>query len=143
MDLASRFGRSNRTRLFQVQCELYSLYQGTLLVKAFYTKCKRIWDEYQSLVEEKVYTCGSNTAILSLLEEQRVVQFLMGLNEFFVATRAHILMMDPSPDMSTVYQLVTQEEEQRPLTNYGSTFDNESLDLAASGSTSNRGGSSS
>lgn len=41
-----------------------------MTVKAFFTKCKRIWDEYQLPVETKVCEFGSISAILALLEEQ-------------------------------------------------------------------------
>ena len=37
----------------------------------------------------------------------------MGLNDYFTATPGQILMMEPSPNISEVFNLLSQEEGQR------------------------------
>ena len=46
-------------------------------------------------------------------EEQRLIQFLMGLNSSYTAVRGNILMMSLFPTMSQAYSLLVQEERQR------------------------------
>ena len=48
-------------------------------------------------------------------QQEYVMQFLMGLNESFAATRAQILMLDPLPLVVKVFNLVVQEERQHTI----------------------------
>ena len=45
-------------------------------------------------------------------EKERVMQFLMGLNDSYAAIRGQILLMQPLPDTRRVYSLVLQQEKQ-------------------------------
>ena len=53
--------------------------------------------------------------IVQILEEQRLIQFLMGLSGSYTAIRGSILMKTPFPSMSQVYSLLVQEERQRQV----------------------------
>ncbi|XP_010557997.1 PREDICTED: uncharacterized protein LOC104826806 [Tarenaya hassleriana] len=57
---------------------------------------------------------------MELMERRNVVKFLMKLNESYYPARRQILMLDPLPTLSKVYNLIAQEEHQRlslpPLT---------------------------
>ena len=46
----------------------------------------------------------------------------MGLNNSYSHARAQILMNDPLPPMNIVFSLVIQEERQRGLSSYNSSF---------------------
>ncbi|XP_019257719.1 PREDICTED: uncharacterized protein LOC109235931 [Nicotiana attenuata] len=45
-------------------------------------------------------------------EEDKVDQFLMGLNEVYIGVRSNILMMQPVPSLDTVYNILLQDEKQ-------------------------------
>ena len=60
--------------------------------------------------------CGRVKSILELHSQERVDQFLMGLNDSFSAVRAHILLTDPLPPLNKVFSLIIQEEKQREIT---------------------------
>lgn len=48
-------------------------------------------------------------------EQDHILKFLTGLNDTFTATRGQILMMEPRPNISKVFNLVSQEERQRSM----------------------------
>ena len=48
-------------------------------------------------------------------DQQRLMQFLMGLNESYSAIRGQILLMNPLPSVRQAYSSVCQEEKQRLL----------------------------
>uniref|UniRef100_A0A803PIQ8 Uncharacterized protein n=1 Tax=Cannabis sativa TaxID=3483 RepID=A0A803PIQ8_CANSA len=48
-------------------------------------------------------------------EEDKVLEFLVGLNESYASTRSQILMQDPLPNINKAYASVIQEESQRCL----------------------------
>ncbi|CAI9775685.1 unnamed protein product [Fraxinus pennsylvanica] len=47
--------------------------------------------------------------------QQKLMQFLMGLNETYSAIRGQILLMNPFPSIRQAYYLVSQEEKKRLL----------------------------
>jgi len=97
-DLEGRFGQTNKARLFQVQKEFLCLTQGDLDIAGYYTKAKQLWDEAQAVnglptCDCKKCECGVNGKLFKYSEEQRLIQFLMGLHGSYTAIRGSILMM--------------------------------------------------
>jgi len=50
-----------------------------------------------------------------MIQDQQLMQFLVGLNDDYKTIRGSILMMKPFPSIDQVYQLIIQEEKQRSL----------------------------
>ena len=48
-------------------------------------------------------------------QQEHVMQFMMGLNESYAETRGQILMIDPLPPISKMFNLVVQEERKRSI----------------------------
>jgi len=117
-ELELRYGQSQGIKIFQVQREINNLSQGSLSVSDYFTKCKILWDEYATLVT--IPTCSTaecpvGSATMKLLENQRLVQFLMGLNGTYVVVRGNILMTHPMPQIGQALSMVLQEERQREM----------------------------
>ncbi|XP_071699281.1 uncharacterized protein [Rutidosis leptorrhynchoides] len=112
-DLKERFAQSSIPRKFQVHKIISSLSQGNTNVATYYTQLKTAWDEYMLLLAIPACSCGSNTAFMAILQEQQIMQFLMGLNDAYMLIRGNILMQSPLPSLSECYRLIIQEESQR------------------------------
>ncbi|XP_070013777.1 uncharacterized protein [Nicotiana sylvestris] len=56
-------------------------------------------------------------------EYQRLLQFLMGLNETYAQPRSQILMMSPVPSFNKAYSMVISEEIQRILGKFAQALD--------------------
>ena len=80
---------------------------------AYFTKCKQYWDEYIVLVTP--CACASTGSAMKLIERQQLMQFLMGLNDYYQGVRSNILMMNPLPSVSQASSIILQEEQQRVL----------------------------
>ncbi|XP_075110570.1 uncharacterized protein LOC142181554 [Nicotiana tabacum] len=63
---------------------------------------KSLRDEYGSLLPSLLVTAGTRDFI-EHLEQQRLFQFLMGLNESYGAIRSQILLQSPSPLVSRAF----------------------------------------
>ncbi|GAV71504.1 UBN2_3 domain-containing protein, partial [Cephalotus follicularis] len=48
-------------------------------------------------------------------QQQRLLQFLMGLNDSYGSIRSQILMMCPLPTVSQAYSMISQEESHRGI----------------------------
>nr|XP_033513613.1 uncharacterized protein LOC117278273 [Nicotiana tomentosiformis] len=66
------------------------------------------------------------------LEDLRLIQFLMELNDIYAQARGNILMMNPFPSIDVAYSLLLQDENQRKI--YANAhFNSESVSFMAVG----------
>ena len=80
--------------------------KSSFFISIYYTKLKSLWDKLASY----------NDALSgSQQDQQRLMQFLMGLNESYSAIRGQILFINPLPSVRQAYSSVCQEEKQRLL----------------------------
>ncbi|KAI9180399.1 hypothetical protein LWI28_004458 [Acer negundo] len=105
-DLRERFSQSNAPRIFEIQRDIAYLRQEQLSVSAYYTKLKGLWDELSSY---------SDAILGTQQDQQKLMQFLMGLNDSYSGIRGQILLMQPLPSIRQAYSSVSQEEKQRHL----------------------------
>ncbi|GAA0141276.1 hypothetical protein LIER_35363 [Lithospermum erythrorhizon] len=94
--------------------------QGTDYVIVYYNKLKRLWDELVCIKPNAFY--GSDS-------EERVMQFLMGLNEEYDHIRSQILLMDPIPTVSKSYSIVINVEKQRQVNLLNIPVENSALQV--------------
>ncbi|PHT67728.1 hypothetical protein T459_27215 [Capsicum annuum] len=71
--------------------------------QVYYTKVKGLWDELDILNTKNTYSyeCdyGGKMRISKAQQDERLIQFLMGLNEAYRAVRSNILMISPLPSL--------------------------------------------
>jgi len=115
LQLERRFGDAGGTRIFRVLRDLYVVSQNNLSVADYFTHIKKMWDDYNNMVTIPHCNCGITCASLikaqKMIQDQQLMQFLVGLNDDYKAIRGNILMMKPWPSIDQVYQLIVQEEK--------------------------------
>nr|XP_016449432.1 PREDICTED: uncharacterized protein LOC107774420 [Nicotiana tabacum] len=134
--LEQRFGRSNGAKLYHLQKELSGLVQENNDIAGYFTKPKRLWDELDALNViiccPCVCVCKGKKKLNKSLEDQRLIQFLMGLNDIYAQARGNILMMNYLPSIDIAYSLLLQDKNQREV--YANAhFYSESILLMAAG----------
>ncbi|KAM7486302.1 hypothetical protein LguiA_002311 [Lonicera macranthoides] len=117
-DLSERFSQQNAPRIFEIQREIASFRQDQLTVSAYYTKLKGLWDELSAL----------DSTLGTQIESQKLMQFLMGLNESYQAVRSQLLLTSPIPTVRQAYSSISQEEKQRSIS---ASLANDSISSAA------------
>ena len=104
------------------------MYQGNDIVAVYYTKMKRLWDELADLSEIPVCACAQSCEAMKksieLAQRQKLMQFLMHLNEDYEAIRGQILLMYPLPSVSKACLMIERVEQQRVVTAVSSHTDN-------------------
>lgn len=114
-ELKDRYSQSNRPRIYELKKSLSALSQESIDVTGYYTRLKTLCDElceYQPDLDPQNHRMRS---WFDYLQEECVLQFLIGLNDSFAPLRAQILTMDPFLSISKVFALAIQEERQRTL----------------------------
>ncbi|XP_057249216.1 uncharacterized protein LOC130590683 [Beta vulgaris subsp. vulgaris] len=117
--LERRFSVANGARKYKLHKAVYETKQQGRGVAEYYTEIKSIWEELDALRDYPAVTklepevVAYIGAVQKEEEEERLFQFLNGLDECFGTQRSHILMMTPLPNVETVCGMVQQEESQR------------------------------
>ncbi|XP_059431677.1 uncharacterized protein LOC132165206 [Corylus avellana] len=118
-DLKDRYSQRNGPRVFQLQKAISAVTQENSSVSQYFTRIKALWEElnnYRPISICNCCNCGRMKSILELYSQEKVLQFLMGLNDSFSTVRAQILLTDPFPPINKVFSLIIQEEKQREIT---------------------------
>lgn len=76
-------------------------------------------------------TCNCKEEWVKLKKEQRVYQFIAGLNESYGGIRRNILMIKPLPDIDSVYLMLIHDEQQSELQTSIPSFTSESASFFA------------
>ncbi|XP_062099791.1 uncharacterized protein LOC133805634 [Humulus lupulus] len=114
-DLYERFHQNNGPRVFEVKRTMQALTQGSTTIQTYFTRLKILWDSVREYRPQLVCHCGAMKTILEYQEQDRVLEFLVGLNDSYSVAQSQILMQDPLPTINKVYSTLIQEERQRGL----------------------------
>ncbi|CAM8942004.1 unnamed protein product [Rhodiola kirilowii] len=116
-DLQERFGGSNDSSLFSIQQEISEMMQGDMSIAIYYGKLIKLWGDEDSLIERQVCDLGTKCKATKCFDSRkmkdRIMKFLMGLNEAYTAVRSQILLMEPFPTLREVYKMLISEETTR------------------------------
>jgi len=119
--LEKRFAVSNGARKYKLNKDVYNLKQNNSPINEYYTRMKGIWEELSAMSDLPQFTVVTDEAtnfmkaLSKQNEEQRLFQFLNGLDETYSSQRSQILLMNPLPSVETVYSIIQQEELQRQV----------------------------
>ncbi|KAL0401324.1 UNVERIFIED_CONTAM: hypothetical protein Slati_4162300 [Sesamum latifolium] len=118
LELEARYGECDGPLLYKIRREISSISQGNLSITAYYTNLKQYWDELVCLKPPAMCSCGlcicgSNKSKMEEIEENQLMQFLMGLSEPYDSIRSQILVLDPLPSVNKAYSMVLRVERQR------------------------------
>ncbi|KAK3028580.1 hypothetical protein RJ639_039271 [Escallonia herrerae] len=142
-DIKERFSIVNGPRIQQLKTELADCKQKGLTIVNYYGKLKMIWDELANFEQMPTCKCGKCTCDLGSVlekkrEEEKVHQFLMGLDETIYGTvRSNVLAQDPLPNLNRVYSTLIQEEKVKTIAR-GKEERSEAMAFAAQSTTAYR-----
>uniref|UniRef100_A0A803MDX4 Reverse transcriptase Ty1/copia-type domain-containing protein n=1 Tax=Chenopodium quinoa TaxID=63459 RepID=A0A803MDX4_CHEQI len=123
-EVKERYGQTNAPLLYQLKKELSDLKQENQAVGNFYCKLKNLWDHISSIEGIPECTCGAMSKCTCNMMKKladaeslnKLIQFLMALNEGFENIRGSILAMEPLPPVNRAFHLVQQQEKQKEIT---------------------------
>ncbi|XP_016199052.1 uncharacterized protein LOC107640019 [Arachis ipaensis] len=116
-DLRNRFSQGDLLRVAKLQEQIYGLKQGSLSVTQYHTALRALWEEHDTYRPVKPCICPAR----SYHDQNFIIRFLKGLDDRFTVVRSQILLIDPLPPESKVFNMVIQHERQ--LQGGGSVLD--------------------
>ncbi|XP_074313918.1 uncharacterized protein LOC141649118 [Silene latifolia] len=123
-ELCERYSAGNAPRVHLLKTELNECKQQEReTIVEYYTRLKTIWDELGNYSKVKNCTCGAAASITQEKEEEKVHQFLMGLDtKLYGNIRSNLLMEEPITSLTRAYALVLREERHTSLTKVKEKF---------------------
>lgn len=120
-DLRRRFAQCDAQKISALQNDIYNLKQGSLSVREYYTNCRTMWEEMNTLRPPPMCKCDPRCKC-GLVEEiwkerdiDQVIRFLQGLNDDYHNLKSNVLVLDPLPDVYKVYVMAEKQERQNSL----------------------------
>ncbi|KAK3041222.1 hypothetical protein RJ639_028482 [Escallonia herrerae] len=102
-DLEERFTQGIAPRVYELKRTIVLLQQEKASVASYYGKLKSVWGELQGLNLTPICkcgcTCGAAKKMQIMREEEKVFDFLMGLDKAYTIVRSQILSIDPLPNI--------------------------------------------
>lgn len=111
-ELKQRFSVGNKVRIHQLKSHLASCRQDGQSVLEYYGRLCTLWEEYAIYRPLPMCTCGVALEISKEREDDKVHQFLMGLDDSrYGGLCTTLIGMDPLPTIGEVYSKVIREEQ--------------------------------
>ncbi|KAK3040007.1 hypothetical protein RJ639_027197 [Escallonia herrerae] len=112
-DFDERFTQGIALRVYDLKRSIALLQQEKSAISTYYGKLKGVWNELHNLRPIHVCTCGAGKKMQEMREEEKVFDFLMGLDDTYKTVRSQILSIDPLPGLGRAYVVAAQEEKQQ------------------------------
>ncbi|KAL7604934.1 uncharacterized protein LOC111899716 [Lactuca sativa] len=121
-DLNERFRKESAPRVYELKQKIVATQQGGASISTYFTQLRSIWDEAQSIYPLHRCSCSKcecdvGKRILKHQENERLYEFLMGLDVEFTVIRTQILATKPVPSLGTWYHMVAEDEKKRDISN--------------------------
>lgn len=110
-DLFERFNKVDGSRIFNIHKEIATLCQGTSSVSTYFSKLKGL--EFEAITPIASCNCPNSKRYIVHLQQIKLFQFLMGLNESYNQARGQILLMTPIPTVNQAYAMILSDESQK------------------------------
>ena len=115
-ELSERYDKVDGSRIYQLHKEIATISQGMNTISVYFSRLRELWVEYDSLVPIASCGCPGSRDLSVFMHNQKLLQFLMGLNESYDQARGQILMMMPLPSLNKAYSMLIERETQRRIT---------------------------
>ena len=116
-DLKQRFSVGNTVRVHQLKAKLASCRQEGQSVLDYFGKLSALWEELQVYQPVHVCSCGAATAMAKERDQERIHQFVMGLDDSrFGSMCTNIIGLDPLPSLGEIYNKIIREEQRLAAT---------------------------
>ncbi|KAK9714933.1 hypothetical protein RND81_06G131800 [Saponaria officinalis] len=116
-EIFERYRQSNGPLLYQLKKELRNITQDNSSVAEYFNKLKRNWEDIEELESVPECSCGIMEKcacqilkkLLEVASKEKVMTFLMGLNESYDMLRTNILSLKPLPTINRAYSFNSQD----------------------------------
>lgn len=112
--IKKRFSVKNGQRIQRLKSELVMCKQRGLAIEAYYGKLMQVWTSLDDYRHTKNCGCPQGDDLEKERAEEKLHQFLMGLDEsVFGSVKSSLLSRDTLPSLEEAYNVLIQDEESK------------------------------
>ncbi|KAJ8631367.1 hypothetical protein MRB53_024690 [Persea americana] len=116
-DLRDRYSLRNGPRIHELKHMIADCKQRGRSIAEYYGELRTLWEELASALKSPSCTCSAAGEYNILLENEKLHQFLMGLDsEKYRDVASGLLMLDPLPSLSYAHGKVLSAERHQSVT---------------------------
>ncbi|XP_070019630.1 uncharacterized protein [Nicotiana sylvestris] len=104
--------------------EIATARKVTSSIFTYFSKLRVLWEEFDSLAPIPGRDATNSRDFVQFMELQKLLQFLMGLNESYEQACSQLLMMVPMPSVNKAYSMLMERESQRTMASVFANMDN-------------------
>ncbi|GJW10405.1 ribonuclease H-like domain-containing protein [Tanacetum coccineum] len=112
-ELKETYDKVDGSVTFNLHHKINSLSQNGSSIADYYHKLNALWKQFDALVQLPRCTCHAAEDFKKHNSLMKLMQFLMGLDDSYMAIRSNILSRDPLPDVRGAYAIISSEESHR------------------------------
>ncbi|XP_071688944.1 uncharacterized protein [Rutidosis leptorrhynchoides] len=120
-ELKETYNKIDGSIIYNLHHKINSIKQNENSLSDYYHSLNSLWKQYDCMITGPACTCGNvcNCPASEFVKEQnkvqKLMQFLMGLNDCYMSVRSNILLRDPLPDVKSAYAILSREESHRNI----------------------------
>lgn len=93
--LKTCFDKINASKIYHMDKKISCLTQGISSISVYFSKLNNLCDEFESIISFPSCDCERSKTFVEFLHTQKLVKYLMRLNETYAPQRSQILMIHP------------------------------------------------
>nr|GEY42599.1 ribonuclease H-like domain-containing protein [Tanacetum cinerariifolium] len=115
-DLKESYDKVYGFAIFNLHTNINSLTQSGSSLAEYYNKLNSLWKQFDAMVSLRACTCEVAEHSEKHNQLIKLMQFLMGLYNNYLAIRSNILTREPLPLVKAAFAIVSGEESHRNIT---------------------------
>ncbi|XP_071740356.1 uncharacterized protein [Rutidosis leptorrhynchoides] len=112
-ELSETYDKVDASIVFNLHYKITTIKQNGQSIFDYYHTLNSLWKQYDALVKLPTCVCAAVTEFDEHNKMQKLMQFLMGLDDVYMTIRSNILSRDPVPDVKGAYAIISREESLR------------------------------
>ncbi|GJW23743.1 ribonuclease H-like domain-containing protein [Tanacetum coccineum] len=138
-ELKETYDKVDGSVTFNLHHKINSLSQNGSSIADYYHKLNALWKQFDALVQLPRCTCHAAEDFKKHNSLMKLMQFLMGLDDSYMAIRSNIMSRDPLPDVRGTYAIISSEESHRVVSTSNVGTSQRSQSSVFNSSVNNRG----
>ncbi|GJW04188.1 putative transcription factor interactor and regulator CCHC(Zn) family protein [Tanacetum coccineum] len=120
-DLKDTYDKVDSSVVFNLHKNMNSLNQSGASLADYYTNLNSLWKQFDAMISLPPCTCQAAKHFEKHNQLIKLMQFLMGLDDNYLAIRNNILTREPLPSVKDAFAIVSNEESHRNITSGGTS----------------------
>ncbi|GJZ89637.1 ribonuclease H-like domain-containing protein, partial [Tanacetum coccineum] len=120
-DLKDTYDKVDGSAVFNLHKSINSLSQSGAYLADYYNNLNSLWKQFDAMISLLACTCNATKHFEKHNQLIKLMQFLMGLDDSYLAIRSNILTREPLPLVKAAFAIVSGEESHRNITSNSAT----------------------